>query len=76
MLLGAVAYLMNEGIIRNYAALPLEESEKMIHHPDGRILYSMLKKLLTEKELRTLEAQVTVLNEEKDKLRESSGIKI
>ena len=76
MLLGAVAYLINEGIVRNYAVLTLEESDKMIQHPDGRILYSMLKKLLTEKELRALEAQVTVLNTEKDQIRVDAGIKI
>lgn len=76
ILVGAVAYLINEGIIRNYSALPLEESEKMIQHPDGRVLYSVLKKLLTEKEFHALEAQVSVLNDEKDKLRQEAGIKI
>jgi cell division protein FtsB len=48
----------------------------MIQYPDGRVLYTMLKKLLTEKELRALEAQVSTLNDEKDKLREAAGIKI
>lgn len=76
MLLGAVAYLMNDGIIRNYSALPLVDSIKMIQYPDGRVLFNMIKKLLTEKELRLLEAQVSTLNDEKDKLREAAGIKI
>jgi hypothetical protein len=76
MLLGAVAYLMNEGIIRNYAALPLEKSSKMLQYPDGRVLFNMVKKLLSEKELRALEAQVSTLNDEKDKFREAAGIKI
>jgi hypothetical protein len=72
MLIGAITYLMNEGVVRNYAALPLEESENMIKLPDGRVLYTMLSKLLVEKELRVLEAQVNTLNAEKLKLSEGS----
>jgi len=74
MLIGAITYLMNEGVVRNYAALPLEESDKMLQLPDGRVLYSMLSKLLVEKELRILEAQVNTLNDEKNKLSEDAGI--
>lgn len=72
MLLGALAYLMNEGVVRNYAALPLEESANMLKMQDGRVLYSMLSKLLVEKELRILESQVNTLNAEKAKLMEGS----
>lgn len=72
MLIGALQYLMNEGVVRNYAALPLEESANMVKLPDGRVLYSMLSKLLVEKELRILEAQVNTLNAEKLKLSEGS----
>jgi hypothetical protein len=72
MLLGAIAYLMNEGVVRNYAALPLEESAEMLKMQDGRVLYSMLSKLLSVKELKLLEAQVNTLNEEKAKLSEGS----
>lgn len=75
MLLGAIAYLMNEGIVRNYSALEMEDSAKMLEMHDGRILYSSLTKLMSPKELKLLEAQVTVLNEEKVKLM-NEGVKI
>jgi len=76
MLIGAITYLMNEGVVRNYAALPLEESSNMLKIPDGRVLYSMLSKLLVEKELRILEAQVNVLNDEKAKLSSEGIVKV
>jgi hypothetical protein len=76
MLLGAIAIWINEGVVRNYAVLSLEESTHMMAYPDGRVLFNMIKKLLTEKELKLLEAQVSVLNDEKNKLREEAGIKL
>ena len=76
MFMGAIAYLMNEKIIRDFAVLTIEESKLLLSFPDGRVLFSMLKKLLTEKELRNLEAQVHTLNEAHNKIREEAGIKI
>ena len=70
MLIGAITYLMNEGVVRNYATLPLEESVEMIKISDGRVLYNQLTKLLVEKELRILEAQVNTLNDEKNKMKD------
>jgi hypothetical protein len=76
MLIGAITYLMNEGVVRNYAALPLEESVEMLKVPDGRVLYSQLSKLLTVKELKILESQVNTLNAEKLKLNEKGVVDI
>jgi hypothetical protein len=67
MLIGALTYLMNEGVVRNYVALPIEDSVNMLKLPNGRVMYTMLSKLLVEKELRLLEAQVETLNAEKEK---------
>jgi hypothetical protein len=74
MLLGAIAIWMNEGIVRSHKVMMIEESVGMKNYPDGRVMFGSLKKLLTEKELRGLEAQVTSLNEERDRFRRDAGI--
>lgn len=74
MFVGAIAYLINEGIVRNYAVVELKDSKKMLELPNGRVMYGSLKKLMSDNELKVLEAQVTVLNDEKNKLME--GMKI
>ena len=65
---------MNEGIVRSHKVMMIEESAGMKDYPDGRVMFGSLKKLLTEKELRGLEAQVTSLNEERDRFRRDAGI--
>jgi hypothetical protein len=74
MLMGAIAIWMNEGIVRSHKVMMIEESVGMKNYPDGRVMFGSLKKLLTEKELRMLEAQVTILNEEREKFRKEAGI--
>jgi hypothetical protein len=65
MFLGAVAYLKNTGVIRDYAALQLEDSIDLLEMGSGRILYGMLKKTMSQREMDKLEAQVVSLNEGK-----------
>ena len=65
MFLGAIAYLQNTGVIRDYAALQLEDSVDLLELGSGRILYGNLKKTMSPREMGLLEAQVVSLNEGK-----------
>jgi hypothetical protein len=68
LLLGGISLAINLGIVRNYSALQIEESQAFVERPNGRLLFSELKKLLSSRELSLLEAQVVQLNNEKMEL--------